>query len=396
MSDDQWFGQVWYNGHPDLKTPNFDAMAEDAVQLNYFYSVAPICSPTRISIMTGLHPYRDECLTVENCILQKATTTLPEILQENWYTTGHFGKWHIGRPSWPKASWPTQNWFEESYSHIMFFDMWENTFYNNGVAEDINLTEDTSDFLVDKALKFIEENKDTPTFTLIWLPSPHNPYIALDSDKAVYSEFNWDQQALYAEINALDRSLWTLRKWIEEMWIKDNTLLWYNSDNGWLTKDDSFANGNLKGQKNSLNEWGIRVPAIVEYPAKFSSQKITQPISTLDIMPTVLDIAWVNIPENLDWESVVSLLEWETNKHPLYFWYDKNTPKIDSITDAEAVMIDFPYKIIRNKKWTYNLYNIETDPNETTDISQKEKSVVKYMIENLEEWQKSVLEDIEK
>ncbi len=96
MSDDQGWGDVGYNGHPHLKTPNLDTMAANGIQFNRFYSAAPVCSPTRASVLTGRHPYRMGIYFANVGHLPQDELTLPEILHKQGYATGHFGKWHLG------------------------------------------------------------------------------------------------------------------------------------------------------------------------------------------------------------------------------------------------------------------------------------------------------------
>ncbi|MCH7226223.1 sulfatase-like hydrolase/transferase [Verrucomicrobiaceae bacterium E54] len=365
MADDQGWGQVGYNGHPHLKTPHLDAMAASGIRFNRFYAAAPVCSPTRASVLTGRLPARTGVpgLHKRLCLQEK---TLPEALRKAGYATAHFGKWHLngvkgsGMPILPDdPNHPGHYGFDLWLSATNYFDV-DPLMSRNGQFE--CLEGESSELMVREALKFIGENRARPTFTVIWYGSPHFPFNGRPEDRQGFPEGKHGDQL--GEIVALDRSVGMLRKGLRDLGIEKNTLIWYTSDNGGLSTDPDSVGG-LKGFKGSLNEGGIRVPGIIEWPGRVKPAVTDFPASTMDIMPTLVDL--LDLPEDSmlavhDGESIVPLLEGAVpeRRRPLPF-----------LTKGTA-LIDGAFKLLsdgkgRDAKWS--LFNLEEDPGETTDAS---------------------------
>jgi len=237
MADDQGWGQTSYNNHPVLKTPNIDAMAANGLRFDRFYAGAPVCSPTRASVLTGRANDRTGVYSHgEPLHLQEKT--LPQALQKAGYATAHFGKWHLNGlrgPGVPILASDTHSPTHFGYDHWLavtnFFD--RNPLMGRmGEFEDFK--GDSSEIIVDEALKYIKEHKDKPFFVSIWYGTPHSPFVASDEDRAPFSELKVDAQNQYGEIVAMDRSIGALRKGLRDMNIADNTIVWYCSDNGGL------------------------------------------------------------------------------------------------------------------------------------------------------------------
>jgi arylsulfatase A-like enzyme len=397
MSDDQGFGQVGYNGRVDIHTPNLDTMAAESVVLDRFYAAAPICSPTRVSILTGLHPYRQGCYTVQGCTLDHDAVTLSETLQGEGYTTAHFGKWHIGNPSGANKSWPDQHGFDYSFSSQRPFEMGTETFYENGVKQTVNITEDTSVYIVDKGVDYLEAHlkvSDEPLFMMLWLSGPHAPYAAEEQDKAWYAGLTEDQQNQYGEVTGADRSVGILREALRDLAVEEDTVLWFNSDNGAGARQVTIENGELRGGKDQMYEGGIRVPALIEYPAALSAHTNISNISTLDMMPTILDFAGLTVPAGLDGVShMSSLLTQAQSESDIALWYEREITSLDSIDDSTGVYLSYPYKLIKNSGTDFELYNVATDAGEENDVSSSQSNIVNDLTAKLENWQRSVLQD---
>ncbi|MCP3894492.1 MAG: DUF1566 domain-containing protein, partial [Bacteroides sp.] len=226
----------------------------------------------------------------------------------------------------------------------------------------------------------------------------------LDSDKALFSTLSEEEQNFYGELYAMDRSIGTLRTKLEALGIEQNTLLWFISDNGPTNKSpDPKASGALKGSKGDLWEGGIRVPAVIEWPEVMTSATETKiPVSTLDIYPTILDILNITVENQaeLDGTSILPLLQGTMTERTdaIPFWFDTNIETLTSIDDVgHAALMTEQYKLhkIVDASGTveYQLFDMENDAAEKTDLSLTHASVLEPMQTLLETWQRTVLTD---
>lgn len=370
MSDDQGWGQVGYMDHPHLKgrTPNLDAMAESGIRFNRFYAAASVCSPTRASVLTGRAPGRTGVpgLHKRLCLQEK---TLPAALRKAGYVTAHFGKWHLGGvqgsampilPDDPNG--PKHYGFDEWLSATNYIEM-NPLMTHNG--EIVYLEGESSVLMVEAGLKFIEAYKDQPTFTVLWYGSPHFPYTALEQDIAgLPNEMDRKEQNLLGEIIAMDRSIGLLRDRLRELELAENTLIWFCSDNGGR-EHDPHSQAGMRGFKGSLYEGGIRVPGLIEWPGTIQPKVTDFPASTMDIMPTLVDL--LDLPEDamlevVDGESIAPLFSGKTPKR------SRPIP----IQNKGIALLEGKWKIVRNgngKGRSWELFDLENDEGETTDLA---------------------------
>ena len=204
MADDQGWGDMGYNGHRFLHTPHFDAMASEEVRFDRFYAAAPVCSPTRGSVMTGRHPNRFGCFTWGRT-LRPQEITLAEVLQKAGYVTGHFGKWHLGSVRLGSPVNPGNCGFDEWFSAPNFFDN-DAILSREGMA--VRNKGESSMLTMDAALEFIQKHEkgDKPYFAVIWFGSPHLPHRAAVEDRLLYPGFSPELQNFYGEISGMDRA----------------------------------------------------------------------------------------------------------------------------------------------------------------------------------------------
>lgn len=434
MADDQGWGDTGYNGHPHLKTPNLDEMAKSGLRFDRFYAAHPVCSPTRASVLTGRHPNRSGCLSWGHTI-RPQEKTIAEALKSVGYKTAHFGKWHVGsvHPGSPVN--PSASGFDYWLSAPNFYD-------NNPMlsrrGEAVHVEGESSMILADEAISFMRRQveSDNRFLSVVWFGSPHRPHRAAERDKQVYPE-ELDNRDWIGEITGIDRAVGKLRSKLREMGIAENTLVWYTSDNGGL-KSESTGGRNKKG---AIYEGGLRVPAIIEWPAKIELARSTSvPAVTSDIYPTLLDIANISFEEQppLDGESLVPLIEGEMSERaePIGFWkYPSEghgmlsrkllkrlrkeqksgnwTGRIKRLrfeaaelsktypTDeypGHAAWLDWPWKLHRraskNGKVNLELYNLVEDPDESSNVLDEHPDRVDQMTSELEEWQTSVLNSL--
>lgn len=392
MSDDMGWGQTGYYNHPVLTTPHLDAMAANGLRFDRFYAGAPNCSPTRATVLTGRSNDR---AGVQNhgFALRRQEKTIAQALQKAGYITGHFGKWHLNGfqgPGVPILATDTHHpghfGFDEWLSVTNFFER-DSLLSRQGKFEDHS--GDSSDVVVQQALLFMRERKATgkPLFSVIWYGSPHSPYIASAADKAAFAGLDEDSQNHYGELVAMDRSIGTLRKGLRDLGLAENTLLLFCSDNGGLPGITPGPVGTLRGLKNTVFEGGLRVPAIIEWPAAIRSARITQyPAGTIDIFPTIVDILGLpesNLIKPIDGISLKPLFtrELTARAQPLPFRHQ-----------GRGAWIDNQYKLLTQnvEKGVFELYDLQADPNETKDLSASQPEVAQRLRTAFLLWNESV------
>jgi arylsulfatase A-like enzyme len=310
MADDQGWGEMAYYGHPHLQTPQFDAFAREGVRFDRFYAAAPVCSPTRASVLTGRHPNRSAVFK-HGRPLRPQEVTLAEVLAGEGYRTGHFGKWHLGSVRKGSPVNPGAQGFDAWVSSENYFDL-DPILSDRGRA--VPRTGDTSDITVDEALKFIREySAGRQSFlAVIWFASPHGPMQAREQDRAPYAHLDLLKQQIdyFGEIAGMDRAFGRLRRELRELGLRENTLLWYCSDNG--APPVVGSTGGRRSHKGTIYEGGLAVPAILEWPARIKAPRvITAPAVTSDIYPTVVEYTGARVGRQppLDGRSLRPLLE---------------------------------------------------------------------------------------
>jgi arylsulfatase A-like enzyme len=433
MADDQGFGDVAYNGNPHVKTSVLDEMAAKCLRLDRFYAAAPVCSPTRGSVLTGRHPNRFGCFSWGHT-LRPEEVTLAEVLQAAGYATGHFGKWHLGSFEADSPVSPGKSGFAEWFSSPNFF---ENSplLCRNGKVEQTQ--GEGSQVIVSAAVEFIRKSAAAkrPFFTVIWFGSPHGPHQALDEDKRLYADHPPAMQNYWGEITAMDRAIGHLRKELRGLGVADNTLVWYTSDNGATA---TGSTGGLRGNKASIWEGGLRVPGIIEWPAVVKSPRRSDlPSCSVDIYPTVLDLVGASADKQppLDGISLKPLLtsNMDRREKPLGFWHypvpgrGVNSQQIlqqmasrekgesaaaaattnipvesprysETELPGHAAWLDSNWKLHRIANRTgevrFELYDLASDMQETTDLAAKEPARVKAMQQQLAAWQQSVIRSL--
>ena len=442
MADDQGYGDCGFTGHPFVKTPELDAMAKESVVFNRFYAAAPVCSPTRASVLTGRHPMRTN-IPNHGHYMRPHETTLAEALKSAGYVTGHFGKWHIGSVQPESPTSPGKVGFDEWLTGLNFFDQ-DPYLVKNGKYE--QLKGQGSVLTMDATLDFLNKHKDgnKPMFAVTWFPAPHDPHKEVPVDFPGGDDLYKDLKKKYGiedhfrgyflEITLLDQQVGRLRKELRKMEIADNTIVWYCSDNGGLVTQSSGG----RARKGNIYEGGLRVPALLEWPAKLKHTTIDTPANTSDIYPTLLQIAGAKVEHQprLDGVDLSPVIAGTQKERPgMGFWHHyvggqstwsdriikklmeaqqageptphperllKNIndfPKRDrSNFNGHAAWTQWPYKIHRivsNGKQTVELYNLVTDPMEAKDLSKSDADRTATMLEQLDKWQNSVFDSWE-
>ena len=391
MTDDQGWGQTGYYDHPVLQTPNLDAMAKNGLRFDRFYAGAPVCSPTRASVLTGRTNDRTGVLD-HGYALRKQEKTIAVALKNEGYATGHFGKWHLNGLRGPGV--PVLK--EDSHSPGKFgFDHWltvTNFFDIDPLMSEngsfIDLKGNSSDIIVGKALEFIKEksNQNLPFFTVIWDGSPHDPFVASEKDRSNFKSLNENSQHHYGELIAFDRSLGVLRKTLKDLGLENNTILWYCSDNGGLRNILPSTVGGLRGSKTTIWEGGLRVPAVIEWPQVIKPRITHYPASTMDIFPTIADI--LDLPETDLLKPVDGI-----SLKPIFKNDIKNRDKkIPFRYKDQGALVDNNFKLVATsiQKKEFELYDLENDSGETTNLAVQNPMIFNQMKKDFLKWGKSI------
>ncbi|YCM46926.1 sulfatase-like hydrolase/transferase (plasmid) [Verrucomicrobiaceae bacterium 227] len=409
MTDDQGWGDVGYNGHPILRTPHLDQMSREGLRFDRFYASSPVCSPTRGSCLTGRHPYRYGIPFANTGHMKAEEITLAEILKDKGYTTGHFGKWHLGTlttktkdanrgkiGSTENYSPPWKHGFDVCFStESKVPTYWKpgsyetyGTHYWTGTETMVPAGEiqgDDSVLVMNQALPFIRKaaEKKTPFFTVIWFHAPHLPVVSAPPFTDGYTE----NKDYYGCITALDSQMGRLRAELKSLNVAENTMIWFCSDNGpeGNSKDPGSAK-NLRGRKRSLYEGGVRVPGLLIWPKMISENRtITMPCSTSDYFPTVMEALGHTLPEKLarpyDGVSLIPLIKGEMKERPRPIAFESR---------GQVSLSDNRWKLISDTKGkNYQLYDIVTDPGEAKNLAAKNPKIVSAMKAQLKAWRES-------
>lgn len=426
MADDQGWGDVGYNGHPFVQTPQLDAMAEAGHVFDRFYAAAPVCSPTRASVFTARSPLRTRVLAWGHYLHPKEET-LASTLRKAGYVTGMFGKFHIGSAQPDSPCNPGAMGFDEWKVALNFFDN-DPYLSNQGVVEPRKgkgtaiLMDDTLEFLTN------HHGEEKPMFAVVWFPSPHDPHREVPDGPALYE--GKKHAGYYREITLLDQQVGRLRAHLRELGIENNTIVWYCSDNGGLVSETAGG----RDKKGSIYEGGLRVPGIIEWPAKNFVGRSSVPATTCDIYPTLMELAGIEwSPKHpIDGQNLSRVIAAKAvaREAPVGFWktggkgvstrsdqllielYQKQQqggprphlpqrmtggvyempPWPADYAKGHAAWLDWPWKLHRIKGDVYELYDLRQDPQERKnlagDADQAER--FKSMKAQLTEWMASV------
>ena len=430
MCDDLGWGDVGFNGNKVIRTPHLDAMAKAGMKFNRFYAAAPVCSPTRGSCITGRHPFRYGIPFANSGHMKPEELTLAELLKKQGYTTGHFGKWHLGTltktvkdanrggPRGAKHFSPPQvNGFDVCFSTESKVPTWDPLFRPKGnnskqwwdavsnAAEakpygtaywderGESVTENTrganSRVIMDRAVPFIRgaAKRGQPFFGIVWFHTPHLPVVAGPRHAAMYKDHPKYAQHYYGCITAMDEQVGRLRSELRKLDAAENTLLFFCSDNGpeGQAGNAPGSAGHLSGRKRSLLEGGIRVPGLVEWPARIKPGRTTNiPCVTSDYLPTILALLGVEpiTDRPIDGISLVPLFDGKLAKRGRPIGFESK---------GQTAWIGDRYKLYSNgkAKGAPKLFDLIADPSEKQDLAKRESGLAKRLARELAAWRDS-------
>ncbi|WP_223154608.1 sulfatase-like hydrolase/transferase [Aestuariibaculum sediminum] len=398
ITDDAGWNDVGYNGS-EIKTPNIDSLAHRGVKLNRFY-VSPTCSPSRVSLLTGMPSSRIGVVAPisgkSNKTLPDSITTLPQALKLNNYQNALFGKWHLGLDI---NNGPNAFGFDYSYGFLHGqIDQYTHR-YKNGDAswyrnnKMIDEEGHTTDLVTKEAIDWLTKKRDTSKSFYVQLAysAPHFPLQEEEKWKAPYYNTIKDSSRMdfAAAMTHMDYCIGKVMETLKSENLEENTLVIFMSDNGamehWYPTyqyDGKFKGNDVLGSNFPLRDWktsnfegAIRVPAIAYWKDHLSPQDNTNYMSVSDIMPTILSLIEADIPDYAEgtnvWTSILNA-EIETN-HDIYIR-----------GHIQESLIHKPWKIIRNRHKNgslavYQLYHIENDPEEKFNLINDEVEIAKQM-----------------
>ena len=403
FADDWGYGDLGIHGSTFCKTPNLDRMASQGIDFKNFSVNSPVCSPSRVAVMTGQFPARfcvhQHFQGIKAHIkrgmpdwLDTNVPMLPRLLQQAGYKTGHFGKWHIGSVS----DSPTEDQY--GYDRFATFNgSGKNEIKKGGLAS------------VDHAEKFIREFKDQPFFVNLWLHEVHTPHLPKDSYMQDFKDLTEAEQVYASVIAEGDEAVGRIMKLLQETGVDDNTLVVFSTDNGPEHSDDKKDHkgqglgkfysvgetGGLKGEKRSLFSGGIRVPFIVRWPGVVPAGKTdsTSVLTAVDLLPTFLEVAGVALPDDYhpDGETALSAFTGEsfTRTKPI-FWEWRGGDNQD-YTWPSAGIRHGRWKLLENiERQKSELFDMQNDWAETKDVSADHPEIVEQLSQKLAEWKKGL------
>ncbi|WP_176225581.1 sulfatase family protein [Arenibacter troitsensis] len=427
LADDLGYGDLGIYGHPWIKTPNLDKLAEEGIRMTDCYASSPMCSPSRAGLLTGRVPYRtgvyDWIAPDSTMYLPIEETTIASILKTKGYQTASIGKWHLnGTFNVPNQPQPDDHgfdyWFGCQYSLEHLDPV---GFFRNGKA--VTSKGYAADIVANEAIGWLEQRRDPdrPFFQYIAFLEPHEPIMSPVDLIEQYLD-QGKKAEYYANVTNLDRAIGRILNKLDELGLSESTLIIFTSDNGpaQYTPDGYFnkshgSAGPFKGYKRHMFEGGLRVPGIFRWKGKIAPGQISAtPISNTDIFPTLSQLAGIEIPKELvldgtDISPIFHNEEVKRIKSLHWHFYDPwGGPQSllregDFVLGAQWDAGDFhkggrfhpkEVSVIKSTVLTdFSLYNIKHDQYQVMDISKSEPRVFKKLKKALITYHKEVMEE---
>ncbi|GAF05111.1 arylsulfatase [Saccharicrinis fermentans] len=438
LADDLGYGELGCYGQEKIQTPCLDKMASEGIRFTNHYSGQTVCSPSRCSLMTGMH-MGHASVKKNGVLLDASDVTVSELLKSEGYATCAIGKWGLAEGPLAANS-PNQkgfdHWFgfdNQGFAHFYYPEfMWRNhdkVFYN----ENLNIRDENGYYIPGKgtynhdeftkeALGFIQENKNKPFFLYLPYAIPHAELTVPEDSKEPYRKYQWPETpktkpgyvnsnvkdqgygSQYVEgyccqdepnityaamVSRMDRDIGRIMDLLKKLDIDENTIIMFGSDNGPSNEGGQSmeffnSSGGLRGAKRDLYEGGIRVPFIARWPGKIKAGVTTNHISAFwDFLPTVCELVGISIPDHVDGMSLLPTLlgnDAQQKQHKYLYWEWRNM------------------QVLRVGKWKffymnsnkpdqdpiYALYDLERDIREQNNVAQQYPELIKTFLPYLQ------------
>lgn len=427
LADDLGYGDLGSYGQKTLETPHLDQLAAEGMRFTRHYAGSTVCAPSRCVLMTGLHTGRCRVRGNGNALLKPEDITLAEILQENGYATGCFGKWGIGHP--PPRDDPNRHGFDEFYGYVNMHhahNFYPEFLIRNGERVGLmNVTKpewkvdnrleggsregsgvasvkiDYAPYLImAEAIAFIEKNRDRPFFLYLALNTPHANNEG-ERDKELldgmevpeYGEFadrDWPkpEKGFAVMMRDIDDFVRRIRDALEDNGIGNN-LIFFSSDNGPHQEGkhemEFFdSNGSLNGMKRDLTDGGIRVPMIAHWDGNIAPGQTTDHLSGFqDVMPTLIDLIDIEAAKEIPTTGIsflpTLLGESEAqNEHPYLYWEFQERGGKVAVTNGKWKLIKRG-TLRKGKEPETLLFDLENDPSELSNVAVRHPGVVRQL-----------------
>jgi arylsulfatase len=413
LTDDQGYGDISAHGNPILKTPHLDRLRAEGVRFTDFH-VSPTCSPTRSALFTGRHEFKNG---ITHTVLERermtlAATTLPQVLQSAGYSTGIFGKWHLGDEAEYR---PESRGFNEVYIHGgggigqtypgSCGDAPGNTYFNPTLLHNGKF-EKTSGYCTDlfyaQATQWIDAQRRAkkPFFAYIPSNTPHGPYIARPEDRALYEGKGLEPatENFFGMIHNIDQNIGRLLAKLDEWGIAQNTLVIFMNDNGGTAGVKVF-NADMRGQKGTAWLGGTRANSFWRWPGTLQPADCGVLSAHIDFFPTLAAIAGAKVPaavaqSQIEGRSLVPVLQNPAAKLPdrYQFTHQGRWPKLSDPNEAK-----FKVAAVRNTRWAmvsenggrtpnWQLFDLSVDYGQKNNVLAQHPEVVKELGAAFDQW----------
>lgn len=406
FTDDQGTLDINAFGAKDLATPAMDQLVREGIKWTQFYTAAPVCSPSRAALLTGLSPQAagvpgNVGLTAEG--MPSNRITIAEQLKGAGYKTALIGKWHLGHR---EDTVPNAQGFDYQFGHLVgCIDNYSHFFYWSGPNKhdlyrnnkEIHMPgKFFPDLMADEAAKFIKENKKDPFFIYFAMNSPHYPYQGEAKWLEYYKDLPQKRRYYAAFLSTQDERIGRLLKTVEDEGLKEKTIIIFQSDHGHSTEQRAFYGGGYtgpyRGAKFSLLEGGIRVPAIISWPGNIKPGVRDQFAVSTDWFPTILDLCGVTQPAHeLTGKSLKALIDSDSAKTP-HKYYNWQMAGQKVVREGEWKLCMDVVDTSGEKRITekgVRLYNLAEDPSEKNNLAKEKADLVERLQKYHHDWVES-------
>ncbi len=394
ITDDQGYGDLGCTGNPIIKTPHIDQLASESSGLSD-YHVAPTCSPTRCSLLTGHWTNRTGVwhTIMGRSMLRENEVTVGQMFSDAGYETGMFGKWHLG-DNYPYR--PEDRGFTEVYRHGgggigQTPDVWDNAYFDGSYfhnGEIVPAKGFCTDVFFKQANAFISKcaKQERPFVAYISTNAPHKPLHCPPKYLRMYERQSDSIAAFYGMITNIDDNVGTTRRMIKELGIADNTIFIFTTDNG-TASGAKVYNAGMRAGKGSPYEGGHRVPFFVHWPAGGLTKQhdVNELTHAVDVVPTLLAMTGVKKPEGVTFDgvSIADLLDPTKDVDwPKRFVISDSQRVRDPIKWRSSSVMSRKYRLVNRKE----LYDIASDPGQKSNIAEQHPEVVAEMREFYDGW----------
>jgi arylsulfatase A-like enzyme len=407
LADDMAFGDLSRVNGGLTRTPNLDKLASESVWFNQGYSAAPVCAPARAALLTGLYPHQTGCITLDMqkfpdlTRIDKDLPTMADVFRGNGYATGLIGKWHCGEG---EGYHPMDRGFDEFEGFLGFM---VNTYFSYKLDINRNIQEFNNKYLTnelsERAIDFVRRHKDEPFFLHLAHYAPHRPLGAPQEriDYYLNKGLELNTATIYAMIEIMDQEVGKLIKELDNLGIRENTLIIFLSDNGPDPVTGTRDNQNLRGTKYTVYEGGIHVPFFMNWKGKLKPGSFDNVVHFTDVFPTLVEICNLELdkPINFVGGSLAELIQGnnESQLPETRFWqWNRGTP----VYSHNAAVRKGDWKMVRpfitrgipvdQSTQKPMLYNLKDDPFEKEDVSEQHNTIFLELNVLLEEWSRNV------